>query len=93
MNSIKGYDVLRMGRASLGEARLPVRLILRIQRESSLSADWATCSRLARACFGVLQERGISDVHCLVLEVDLETHTIQRNGKNILLFHIKSPMY
>jgi hypothetical protein len=88
INSIKGYDVLRMGLASLGEAHLPVRLILHIQRNSSLSDDWDTCSRLAHACFGVLQEQGISNVHCLVFEVDLETHTTttQRSGKNILLF-------
>ncbi|KAL1845637.1 hypothetical protein Daus18300_014477 [Diaporthe australafricana] len=77
-DNVWGYDVLSLGPASLyhdgdgSQPRLPIRLIIKVKRDSSLGRDWATCTRLARTCYKALQDLGgISDVHCLVVEADL----------------------
>lgn len=91
-SSVVGYDVLCLGRASKSKGAevvptqqrdLPIRLLIRIKRESSLGGDWPTCTRMAHACYEVLQEEGINDVHCLVFEADTVTYTqdIHNKGK------------
>lgn len=89
--TVWGLDVLCLGPAlpqgAVGNdgsvnvgTNLPIYLFLKVKRNGSLSHEWHTCTKLARACYEALQDLGsITDVHCLVVEADLVAY--QGNGK------------
>lgn len=93
-NTVWGYDVLCLGPAlpqgAVGNdgsvkvgTNLPIYLFLKVKRDSTISRDWDTCTRLARACYEALQDLdGITDVHCLVVEADVVTY--QGNGERTI---------
>ncbi|KAH8774598.1 hypothetical protein F5883DRAFT_641202 [Diaporthe sp. PMI_573] len=69
-SSLLGFEIACLGRPSLGPKNLPIRFILKVKRRSSLSDDWSTCTQMANACYAALLEKGISDVHYVVLEAN-----------------------
>jgi hypothetical protein len=62
------FDILRIGDAPLQDCELPVKLLIKVEPDQ---VDWVDGMQLAQRCRSELQQFGLDDVHCEVLEAQI----------------------